>query len=289
MKWNSERLNTAFKKAKAINAQHGKSYFFAARLFPKEIRNAVHVLYAFFRLPDEIVDSSSNLSEKEIVAKLEAWESEWQNAYQCNDIQEDVLYATSYIFHYYHIPFSYSVSFLKAMKQDLVKSYYSNFEELETYMYGSAGVVGIMLTYVVGFREKRALDYALKLGYAMQLTNFLRDIKEDWQLRHRIYMPQTELKAFGLSVQNIMQQNFSTDFDSFITWQISRARSLYREADVGILLLNPRGQLAVKVASRLYEAILDRIAAQKNNVFLKRAKTSFLQKIWILLKCIVWK
>ena len=243
----------------------------------------------FFRLPDEIVDSSVALSEKEIAAKLEAWEEEWQAAYQGKDVKEDLLYASSYVFHYYHIPFSYSVSFLAAMKQDLVKTYYQDFNELENYMYGSAGVVGIMLAYIIGFREKRALEYAVSLGYAMQLTNFLRDIKEDWQQRHRIYMPQEELKQFGLSAQNIMQENFTPDFFAFISWQIARARSLYREADVGITLLNLRGQLAVKVASRLYEAILGRIEAQKNNIFLKRAKTSFGQKLWILIKCIIGK
>ncbi len=256
MIWDQNRLQKAFNQAKTINAHHGKSYFFASRLFPIKIRDAVHILYAFFRLPDEIVDSNAG-STVQIETALQKWEQTWQKAYKELSTDNDILYASSYVFHTYQIPFAYSISFLKAMKQDISKSTYKTYSELEDYMYGSAGVVGLMLSYVIGFQTKQTLDYALKLGYAMQLTNCLRDIKEDYVERKRIYMPQTELKQFGLTNNDIAQENFSAEFNSFMQWQIARARKLYKEADTGIKQLNKRGQLAVLVASRLYEAILD--------------------------------
>ncbi len=278
--WNQKLIRKGIKVAKQINAQHGTSYYFANKLFPKQIQKAVHVLYAFFRIPDNIVDT--NTDAKLAAQKLTLWEKKWEQAYLEKSEAEPVLYASSYIFHQYAIPWEYSVAFFAAMKQDLTKSTYDTYAELEQYMYGSAAVVGLMLTHVIGFNDKKALGFAADLGYAMQLTNFLRDIKEDYIERRRVYMPQTELREFGLTSKDISNENFTPAFDQFMQFQIARARQLYRSADEGIMMLAPKGQLAVRVASKLYEAILTKIEQQARNIFLGRARTSKWEKLQLL-------
>lgn len=277
------RYTLALAEAKKINYRHGTSYFWATLLFPQEIRSAVHILYAFFRIPDEIVDQKQ-LGQAEALA---LWFEKWQQAYKTNDSTEPILYATGKIFHQYQIPYQYSVSFFDAMRQDLVQSRYETYQELEQYMYGSAAVVGLILSHVIGFKDISALAEATQLGYAMQLTNFLRDIDEDFQERNRIYFPKTELDQFGLTEQDIAQRNFSKNFNDFVCYQIQKARQLYTMAEPGIAKLDTRGRKAVRVASKLYAAILQKIEDQQGNIFLKRARTSITEKIFIMLKTIL--
>lgn len=266
-----------------IQHKYGKSYYFATKLFPTDIKDATHILYAFFRVPDEIVDNPINKDSKIVKLKLEAYKHEWELAKE-NKSTDPILRATAFLFKKHKIPEEYADAFLAAMIQDIEKTRYKNYKELEEYMYGSSAVVGLMMSYVIGYSDDKALEYAKKLGYAMQLTNFLRDIDEDYVGRNRIYMPEDELKNFNLSEKDIAQRKQSDDFVRFIKWQISRVRQLYDEANEGIKYLSKRGRFAVKLGSALYEAILDKIEEDNFNIFNNRVKTSFLEKCIITTK-----
>lgn len=270
------------KKSKFYCKKYGTSYFLASRFFPREKRYATWVLYAFFRIPDEIVDTEQ---KNPLIAKnkLTEWKAKWQKTYVYEDNSNDILVATRTIFMKYKIPFEYSISFLDAMIQDTDKTSYRSFDELKQYMFGSASVVGIMMSYVIGY-EKNALSYAEDLGYAMQLTNFLRDIDEDYSERKRIYMPEDELKSFGLSKEIIVNKSQTQDWKKFLQFQIFRARGLYLHANKGIELLHKDGRRAVRLASHLYEKILDKIEQNNYIVWKKRAKTTFLEKIKIVIQ-----
>jgi 15-cis-phytoene synthase len=263
--------------ARRLHKKHGTSYYFATRLFPREMREATFALYAFFRVPDELVDNST--SPEEAQTALDAWCAAWERAYFQGEAEHPVLRVASYTFHRYRIPYEYATSFLEAMRRDLTDTRYETYAELESYMYGSASVVGLMMSYVIGFKDKTALCYAEKLGYAMQLTNFLRDIDEDYQLRGRIYMPLDEMAQFGVTPEQIAQQRFDENFRAFMAYQTARAHQLYEEAETGIAMLTPSGQRAVRAASVLYRAILTKLAAQDNNPFAGRARTSTWEKI----------
>ena len=139
-----------------------------------------------------------------------------------------------------------------------------------------------MMSHIIGFSDHKALEHATKLGNAMQLTNFLRDIDEDYGQRGRVYMPQDELKQFGLSDEDIAQRRFSPQFREFMEFQAGRAHRLYDEANQGIAMLRPEGRFAVSSASTLYRAILDKLEAQDWNPFAKRAATSGLEKVALL-------
>lgn len=264
-------LEQAYEVCRRIHAKHGKSYYFATRFFPKDLRLATYALYAFFRLPDEIVD---NPTTKDVRGALEAFREEWRSGAGL----QPVLLAARDTFERFDIPFAYSEAFLDAMIQDTWKKRYATYEELEQYMYGSAAVVGLMMSHVIGFKDD-ALEYAKKLGYAMQLTNFLRDIREDLEQRDRLYLPQDELARYGITEEDLRAHRMSAGMEAFMKFQIARADRLYEEANNGIRLLDRRGQYAVRAASDLYRAILRKIEQQNYNIFLKRASTSTLEKI----------
>ncbi len=275
----------AYRAARALLKHHGKSYYFSTRLFPRDLQEATCALYAFVRLPDEIVDNSPQETPAEIAAikeELLDFLARWKVAYNDGDSGDQILDFAAHIFHQRGVPFEYSQSFLDAMIQDTHQTRYADYKDLENYMYGSASCVGLMMSHIIGFKSPETLGYATKLGCAMQLTNFLRDIDEDYQQRGRVYMPQDELKQFDLSDEDIAQRKFSPAFREFMRFQAARAHELYDEANKGIALLNKEGRFAVASASTLYRAILDKLEAQDFDPFAGRVATSGVEKIALL-------
>lgn len=272
------------KQTKKIHQKYGKSYFFATRFFPKEIRRDTSIMYAFFRLPDDVIDLPGVdpvLAEREL---REMW-IDWEDAYNTNrkDPHDFFSYAAS-ILRAHKIPFLYTKKFYDAMIQDAHVSRYETLTALEEYMEGSAAAVGYIMSYIIGFDDEKTLRFAKKLGQAMQRTNFLRDMGEDVRLRNRIYAPLERLAHFGVTYSDIESQKMSASIKKYVESEIHEIRMLYREAHEGIALLNARGRRAVRIASRLYEEILHKIEMQGYDVFSRRAHTSLPEKIRIVLK-----
>lgn len=267
---------------RALHKFHGKSYYFATRFFPKHLREATWILYAFFRVPDEIVDNPTHTKPEEITTALDSWIDEWRRVYHGAETTDPVLRATKHVFDTYHIPYEYSESFLTAMKADITVSRYQNYRELEYYMYGSAAVVGLMMTHIIGFSEPRTLPYAKALGEAMQLTNFLRDISDDYITRNRIYLPAKDMEQFDVTEQTIKQKKVTPQFVSLMKYEIDRARSLYTESEKGIPLLHPHGRFAVWIARVLYSEILTEIEHANYDIFSKRVRVSGWKKLWLV-------
>ena len=281
-----KELNVDFEIARRLHQKHGTSYYFATKFFPREQRMATWALYAFFRVPDEIVDNFPQNTASEIQhvkGEIHRFRDQWHEAYQTCKSDDAVMRVASYVCHQYKIPFEYSNSFLDAMITDLEKTEYANYDELEKYMYGSAACVGLMMSSVIGFvdetQRETGLQHAAQLGYAMQLTNFLRDIDEDYLERKRVYMPQDELQKFGLSTRTIDTKQFDDNFKQFMIWQSERARKLYDEAALGIPMLNSYGRFPVACASSLYSAILGKLEQQNWNPFVGRARTTKIEKL----------
>ncbi len=275
----------ALKEARAILQHHGKSYYFSSRLFPRRLQEATWAVYAFVRLPDEIVDNSPQETPQDIEAikeQIQEFCADWRVAYNTGQSSSNVLRLAAQTWHEYNIPFDYSISFLDAMVQDTWKTDYQSYEDLEGYMYGSAAVIGLMMSHLVGFQSEQTLEHAKALGNAMQLTNFLRDIDEDFQTRGRVYLPLDELARFGLSRDDIANRRFSPEFRDFMRFQVARADSFYEFANPGIAQLNPEGRFAVSMASTLYRAILRKLEQQDLNPFAKRASTSLPHKLVLM-------
>jgi len=272
-------------QAEQIERKYGTSYYIATLFFPKEIRDEVFVLYAFVRIPDEFVDNPEKGTDPK--EKLIAWKKDWNDAYTTGKSDNSILEATSQLFKKYSIPFNLSILFIDAMIQDITVSRYETYTDLHSYMHGSAEVVGLMLTHIMGYADTQAFVHASKLGEAMQLTNFLRDIDEDYRERSRIYIPKEDMLTHGVTENMISGQQATTQFVSLMKYEIARARKLFREADLGIEMLSPNCRYAVGLSSKLYEKILDKIEDQNYNIFRKRARSNMMEKTWIIFKTYV--
>ena len=273
-------------KCKEITRKYGTSFYFATQFFPRETRDGIYAVYAFARIPDEIVDDPEKTSKADTNDKLKEWRQRWLDAMNLGYSDDEVMNAIVYTFRKYKIPVDVGEAFLKSMFMDEERATYETYAELEEYMYGSAGVIGLMVTRIVGFSSESAFPHAIKLGYAFQLTNFLRDIREDYEELGRVYMPQDELQAFGLANSDISRRVYDERFIAFMKFQIERNREVYQEALAGIPMLAWRGRLAVRISYVLYKAILTQVERANYNIYKGRVRTNFVQKLWLSVKAL---
>ena len=178
----------------------------------------------------------------------------------------------------YHIPRHYALQLINGVARDLSQSRYQTFEELATYCYGAASTVGLMSMYIIGFHSSEAVSYAIKLGVALQMTNILRDVGEDYG-NGRLYLPREELFTYGIQESDIAAGRISDNWRQFMKFQIERTRQLYAESWTGVKMLEREGQLAIGAASVFYQGILDDIEKHDYDVFTRRASLNALQKV----------
>jgi phytoene synthase len=184
------------------------------------------------------------------------------------------------------IPAAYFEDLLTGVEMDRGRVRLQTWEELDRYCYHVAGVVGLIMVHVMTEPAPELLKPARDLGTAMQLTNILRDIAEDWQ-RDRLYLPADELEKFGLTADDIAHQRMGESFRAMMRFQIGRARAYYSYGDAGIPGLPADGsRFCARLMSTIYGAILDEIERADYDVFRGRARVSFPRKLWLALtKC----
>ena len=280
--WKIEENRVAFEYARRITAYYSKSFYFSTRMLPKEKRWATYALYGFCRHCDNLIDTPRQRTEIEIVREMQLLTEELQVAYNTGESQHPIIRAFILIAKAYGIPIEYPFDLLKGVAMDVQQTRYNTFDELSLFCYRVAAVVGLMMTYVLGYKDERAFAYAKHLGIAMQLTNILRDIKEDKDMG-RIYLPQKDLVRFGVSEQDILKEKITPQLKALMKFQIERADHYYAEAVSGISLLETESQYAIYSAAKIYRGILRKIEDQDYNPFLGRVFVPSSQKIGILL------
>lgn len=269
-------LDAAYDASRRLNARHGKTYYFSTLFFPPEIRRSVHALYGFVRYPDEIVDNPPVGSDPALL--LAEYRQSTIIALQTGYSELPVLCAFADMARRHNLSADYPLAFLDAMAMDLTRTRYQTFSDLQTYTYGSASVVGLMLCALLGVTDADALVHAHDLGLAMQLTNFCRDIGEDWRERGRIYLPLEDMHCFGYSESQLASGVVNGAFIDLMQFQIARARAYYASADLGIPAIRADCRRPVQLARTLYARILDKIEVGGYDVFRRRARTSGLEK-----------
>ena len=280
-----KELDSAYDFCEAVTAANSKSFFTASRFLPREKRRSVRALYAFCRKSDDIVDNpSAGKGDPEAVRDaLDSWRT--QALVKSADRRNPVALAWSDARRRFGIPHLYAEQLIQGVARDITFSRYETFEELTAYCYGVAATVGLMSMHIIGFSGAEAIPFALKLGVALQLTNILRDVGEDWR-EGRLYLPLEELHRFRLSEEDIEAGAVDDRWRAFMQFQIGRTRQLYQEAWPGIALLHADGRFAICAAAVLYRAILADIEAHDYDVFSRRAyvstfgKLKRLPKIW---------
>ena len=270
----SDLLQASYEECKRLNALHGKTYYLATLLLPAAKRPPVHALYGFARFADEIVDDlASTLSPQEKADALRAWGDSVLADLRSGKSEDLIGCALVDTVTKYSIPLDYFDAFMTSMEMDLTVTRYKNYDELMTYVYGSAVVIGLEMLPILGYNDPRAIEAATALGTAFQLANFIRDIDEDID-RGRIYMPLDELARFEVSEEMLLRRTMTPEIVEAIKFQIARVRDLQAIAEAGIQYLDPISRPCIRAASELYCGIVDEIEANGYDIFTQRATTS---------------
>lgn len=284
-----QSLQSAYSHCRSITKKHAKTFYMATRFLPNHKQRSIFAIYGLCRYLDDLVDEAEDLIEHheishlEIYERLDIFKNNLVDSYKGINQNDPILIAFSDTLKRYEISLDLPLLLLEGVKMDLQKSRYNTFDELYDYSYKVASVVGLMTSEVFGYTNKKALDYAVDLGIAMQLTNILRDVGEDLA-RDRIYLPADELEEFGIRRDSLLGKEKTPEFCEFMSFQIERARRYYTEADKGILMLDQDSRLPVLLARENYSRILDKIEENNYNVFEERAYLNSAEKLSIIPK-----
>lgn len=289
---NDSKLKTAYSHCRAITRYYAKTFYMATRFLPNEKQRGIFAIYGLCRYLDNLVDETADLMNgkdidlSEVDEKLDQFSASLKGIYNGRESKDSILSAFSDTLKKYHIPIELPFKLIEGVRSDLVKNRYQSFKELYDYSYKVASVVGLMTSRVFGYSDETALEYAIDLGIAMQLTNILRDIGEDLD-RNRIYIPQDELTMFDITETELFNGSKGENFIELMKFQINRARTYYSSADIGIKMLDRDSRLPVYLARYNYSRILDKIEANEYNVFNKRAYLNKIEKFSILPKIFI--
>jgi phytoene synthase len=271
----SAQYRRAYAHCRAITREHSRTFYIASALMPAEQRRAIQALYAFCRVSDDIVDRNDG----DRAADLRAWRQRSLSSHPPSDDLVALAWADTCA--RYHIPRQYAEQLLDGVAGDLVPRRYETFADLSHYCYAVASTVGLMVMHIVGYTGNEAIPYAVKLGVALQMTNILRDVGEDWR-NGRLYLPTAELAAYGLSDADVAAGIVDDRWRAFMRFQVSRTRHLFAAALPGVTMLGRSSRFAIQAAAELYGAILDDIEAHDYDVFTRRASTSDGRKLALL-------
>lgn len=284
----SNEIETAYEYCESVTKKYAKSFYFAAKFLPKHKQKAVYPIYAFCRHVDDAVDEAEFSDEKAAVEAVESWRKLLEEAYRnSNEVktqnsktesQNLIFIAWKDLLSKYKIPQKLPFELMEGVLMDTTFKRYETFEDLYVYCYRVASTVGLMSSEILGYADEIALEYAEALGVAMQLTNILRDVKEDAAMG-RIYLPQEDLRRFEVSESQIYAGEMNENFVNLMKFQIARAREFYEKGERGIRLLEKDSRFTVLLASRIYGKILDEIERQNYDIFARRAHRTFSQKI----------
>ena len=273
-------LDAAYTFCADLTREHSKSFYFSTRFLPAEKKRAIRAFYAFCRATDDIVDHLSN--ETNAAQQLAYWRTAARLPGKAQ--RNPILSAWADTRDRYHVPQNYIEELIDGCQMDLRVNRYDTFDDLRQYCYRVASTVGLVSMHIIGVNNdderllQQAQQCATTLGIALQLTNILRDVGEDWQ-RGRVYLPQEDLRRFGYSEDDLRAGVSNERFRALMRFEIERTHRLYDEGWHGIAYLNREGRLAVGAAIGLYRNILDRIAQNDFDVFTRRAHLSLLGKI----------
>lgn len=269
-------LEAAYDYCQEVTRREAKNFYYGFMLLPNGQRRAIYSAYAFARECDDIADAG--LPPAEASEQLSAYRRDLE---QCLAGRPDgpVFEALHRTVAKYRVPHEYLFDLISGVEMDLTKSRYATFDDLKTYCYHVASVVGLISIEIFGYdggEEARA--HAADLGLALQLTNILRDIAEDAE-RGRIYLPLDELEWFGYSEDELLVGRATPEFRCLVAFQADRARHYYAEGRRLLPHLPRRARACVGVMAGIYSSILDDIERDPGVVFRRRVSLSGRQKL----------
>ena len=273
-------LESAYEACRTITRREAKNFYYAFLTLPAAKRRAIYAAYAFCRHCDDSVDEETSADAK--FTALAELQTNLDAAYSGSS-SSPVFLALADAAKQYDIPRDYFREIILGVESDLVKDRFQNFEELREYCYRVASVVGLICLQIFGYKNEAAKEYAVDLGLAMQLTNIIRDVREDLDMG-RVYLPQDEMARFGYTEEDLRNGVRNQAFRDLMKFQAKRAREYFDRGFKLLPYLSRRSRACPAVLGALYSKVLDRIEESDFDVLESRVSLSKAEKIRITAK-----
>ncbi len=278
-----ERLAESYRYCEYVAKTQARNFYFSFVTLSPERKAAMCAVYAFMRYSDDVSDEAAADSSK--ADRMRAWRQALDRALAGDYGDSRILPAFHDTVRRYQIPSHYFHELIDGTEMDLTKKRYETFAELHQYCYRVASIVGFVCIHVWGFDAAggKTLEYAEACGLAFQLTNILRDVKEDAE-RDRIYLPQEDLRRFGVTEADLKRSVINDNFRALMQFEAERARGYYEQAQKLFPLIHTAGRPTLSIMIRIYRGILEDIERNGYDVYSRRARVSTPRKLGIVLQ-----
>lgn len=270
-------LDNAYKYCQNLTRKHARNFYFAFVFLPWIKRRSIYAVYAFCRHSDDLVDDPAITDPN---ARLDEWRSGLEACFRGEFDSQPILIALYDTVSRFSIPKDHFLRLIEGMEMDLSVTRYQTFEQLYRYAYKAASVVGLILIEIFGYSNIKTREYAENLGIAMQLTNIIRDVKEDAR-RGRIYLPQEDLKRFKYTESDLIANEYKPSFIKLMEFQAARARHYYEKAATLIPNEDRTFLTSAEIMKNIYIHLLMEITRQSYDVFRHRVESSKSRKLFI--------
>jgi 15-cis-phytoene synthase len=274
-------VDESYEYCKRVARSRAKNFYYSFLLLSAQQRKAMCAIYAFMRYCDDLSDEPGASR-----AAIERWRVEMEAALDGQFSGHPVWPAFHHTVRRFGIPRQYFREMIAGVASDLEPRRIESFDELYRYCYQVASVVGLTTIHIFGFDTPSALPLAEKCGVAFQLTNILRDIREDAE-RGRVYLPAEDLRRFGVSEEDLCSGNRSEPFLRLMRFEAGRARAYYDESRPLLDLIHPRSRPSLLALISIYSRLLERIERSNYDVFTRRVRLSPLEKSWIVVRALL--
>jgi 15-cis-phytoene synthase len=280
------QLRAAYSVCRHIARSAAKNFYYGFLVLPAQKRNALCAVYAFMRRADDISDDPG-LPFEQRRQKLNDWMDGLRRVVEGSKTDDPVLMALADSQKRFNIPLELLEKLVQGTTMDVAEAgarlQYETFDQLYDYCYHVASVVGLVCIRIFGYRDPRAEGLAERTGVAFQLTNILRDVKEDWQMG-RVYIPREDLDRFGIDAQVLVNGSAAVLTRPVLAFQAERAREYYRSAEELLPLIDDDSQPALWTLVEIYRRLLERITQRDYDVFSERVRLSTAEKVSVLAK-----
>ena len=276
------QLAASYHYCRKLARTAARNFYYGFALLPREKRDALCALYAFMRCADDISDSDRELKDKS--GGLKAWRATLGRSLAGQFDGNPILPAFHHTVTTYGISPEYFHDLMSGAEMDLNVDRYATFDLLRRYCYCVAGTVGLCCVHVFGFKDPAALELAPKLGIAFQLTNILRDVREDFAMG-RVYLPREDLARFGCTEKDLAREVAGEAFVQLMKFEAERAWQFYEEGMRLQKLITPDSRAALWALIQIYSGILRKIESIHYDVLAKpHPGLSGIEKAWIMIR-----
>jgi phytoene synthase len=264
-----------------VARSRAKNFYYSFILLSRQQRKAMCAIYAFMRYCDDLSDEPGASR-----AAIERWRGELADALEGRFSNHPVWPAFHHTVRRFGIPHEYFYSMIDGVSSDLEPRRIETFDELYRYCYQVASVVGLTIIHIFGFDTRSALPLAEKCGVAFQLTNILRDIREDAE-KGRVYLPAEDLRSFGVTEEDLRAGKRDESFLKLMRFEAARAHSYYDQSATLLDLIHPRSRPSLWALISIYSRLLQRIERGNYDVFTHRVRLPLWEKSWIVMRALV--